>query len=229
LGNTLAALASRAATDVWNAEKFWDNEEIATDFANMRATGAGPLASGGAAVGNAIGKYAGVAGIADSWSCRDEAGHQLGWSERAWAGVSGAAQLAGTATGLKVAGTAVFKAGLPGLASLFGRPAPSSGFQGPAKPWTSGATPNSVYTHIDPKTGKAVQNAIYDANGNVLGHVDFKNHGPGAPSGHGHMFPKPGNPASGHGPSMPHIPNNELPSGWDALPHGIEPRTPLGG
>lgn len=87
-------------------------------------------------------------------------------------------------------------------------------FSGTAKPWTQGATPNSVYTHIDPKTGKAVQNAAYGSDGKVIGHVDFKNHGPGAPSG--------------HGPANPHIPNNQLPPGWDTLPPGVQPRTPLG-
>ncbi|TVP76009.1 MAG: hypothetical protein EA353_12805, partial [Puniceicoccaceae bacterium] len=101
-------------------------------------------------------------------------------------------------------------------------------FSGTAKPWTKGATPNSTYTHIDPKTGRAVQNARYDDKGNVIGHVDFKNHGPGAPSGHGHTFPQPGNPASGHGPGKPHIPNNQLPAGWDALPPGVQPHTPIG-
>lgn len=101
-------------------------------------------------------------------------------------------------------------------------------FSGTEKPRTEGATPNSTYTHIDPKTGKAVQNAIYDSEGNVVGHVDFKNHGPGAPSGHGHTFPEPGNPASGHGPGKPHIPNDQLPSGWDKLPPGVEPKTPKG-
>src|SRR5262249_5811143 len=35
---------------------------------------------------------------------------------------------------------------------------------GTTKPPTKGATPNSVYTHIDPKTGKASQNAVYDNN-----------------------------------------------------------------
>jgi hypothetical protein len=100
-------------------------------------------------------------------------------------------------------------------------------FQGTDKPWTSGATPNSNYTHVGPD-GKAVQNAIYDADGNVVGHVDFKNHGPSALSGHGHQFPEPGNPASGHGPGKPHFPNEQLPPGWDDLPPGIDPRTPLG-
>ena len=56
----------------------------------------------------------------------------------------------------------------------------------------------------------------WDVKADVVGHVDFKNHGPGAPSGHGHTFPQPGNPASGHGPGNPHIPNNQLPPGWDA-------------
>jgi hypothetical protein len=101
-------------------------------------------------------------------------------------------------------------------------------FSGTAKPWTKGATPNSTYTHIDPKTGKAVQNAIYDDAGDVVGHVDFKNHGPGAPSGHGHTFPQPGNPASGHGAGKPHISNNQLPPGRDTLPPGVLPHTPLG-
>jgi len=100
-------------------------------------------------------------------------------------------------------------------------------FSGPAKPWTKGATPNSTYTHIDPKTGKAVQNAVYDSQGNVVGHVDFKNSGPGALSGHGHSFP-PGSPNLGHGSAGPHIPNNQLPPGWDALPPGVQPRTPIG-
>lgn len=104
-------------------------------------------------------------------------------------------------------------------------------FSGTDKPWTKGATPDSTYTHIDPKTGKAVQNAIYDGNGDVVGHVDFKNHDPTggrAPSGHGHTFPQPGNPASGHGPGKPHIPNNQLPAGWDTLPPGVQSHTPLG-
>lgn len=100
-------------------------------------------------------------------------------------------------------------------------------FSGTGKPWTNGATPNSRYTHIGPD-GRAVQNAIYDSNGNVIGHVDFKNHGAGAPSGHGHQFPIPGNPASGHGPGKPHIPHNQLPPGWSNLPPGVLPRTPIG-
>lgn len=85
-------------------------------------------------------------------------------------------------------------------------------------------TPN---THTGPD-GKAVQNAIYDADGNVIGHVDFKNHGPGAPSGHGHQFPVPGDPSTGHGKGAPHIPPNQLPPGWGDLPPGVQPRTPIG-
>jgi len=99
-------------------------------------------------------------------------------------------------------------------------------FFGEDKPWTMGATPDSMYTHIDPKTGKAIQNAIYDSNGNVIAHVDFKNHG--IESGHYHLFPEPGNPASGHGPGKPHYPNSDIPTGWDKLPPGIDPTTPIG-
>lgn len=101
-------------------------------------------------------------------------------------------------------------------------------FKGTDKPWTKSATSNSKYTKIDPKTGKATQTAVYDSNGNVVGHVDFKNHGKGAVSGHGHVFPEPGNPASGHGKGKPHIPNSDLPSDWSNLPSGIEPHTPIG-
>jgi len=102
-------------------------------------------------------------------------------------------------------------------------------FSGTNKPLTSGATPNSKYTHIG-SDGKAVQNAIYNGNGKVVGHVDFKRHGPGpeGASGHGHKFPEPGNPGSGHGRGKPHIPNDQLPSGWSNLPPGVSPRTPIG-
>jgi RHS repeat-associated protein len=106
-------------------------------------------------------------------------------------------------------------------------PFPGGEYQGTEKPWTDEATPNSKYTQVD-ANGRAVQNAIYDANGDVIGHVDFKNHGAGAPSGHGHEFPEPGNPASGHGPGAPHIPNDQLPPGWDGLPPGVQPKVPIG-
>jgi len=100
---------------------------------------------------------------------------------------------------------------------------------GTSKPWTRGATPNSIYTYLDPNTGEAIQNAIYDANGDVIGHVDFSNHGMGATSGHGHAFPVPGDPSSGHRLGQPHhIPHHILPPGWDALPPGVKPRTPIG-
>ena len=107
-------------------------------------------------------------------------------------------------------------------------PVPGPHYSGTSKPWTRGATPDSIYTHVDPNTAEAIQNAIYDANGDVIGHVDFTNHGMGATSGHGHWFPVPGNPSSGHGAAHPHIPHHALPAGWDALPLGVNPRTPIG-
>ena len=94
---------------------------------------------------------------------------------------------------------------------------------GNTKPPTAGANPNSLYTHIDLKTGRAVQNAIYDSNGNVIGHVDFKDNGRRSPPGHWHQFPTPGNPASGHGPGKPHNPPSSLPPGWGQLPPGVQP------
>ena len=112
---------------------------------------------------------------------------------------------------------------------------PSPHFSGAERPRINGATPNSIYTHVDPNSGKALQNSIYDGNGNVVGHVDFKNHNghatrssPNGTSGHAHIFSTPGNPASGHGKGKPHIPSQHLPDGWSNLPPGISPHTPLG-
>lgn len=102
-----------------------------------------------------------------------------------------------------------------------------SRFVGYEKPWLHGATPNSVYTHVHPGTGRALQNAIYDSNGSVIGHVDFKaQHG--QPSGHGHSFPVPGNPFSGHHGNAPTIAPNAVPNSWGQLPHGMEPMMPIG-
>jgi hypothetical protein len=97
-------------------------------------------------------------------------------------------------------------------------------YSGTAKPWTHGATPNSVYTHIDPKTGLPVQNAVYDANGKVKAHVDFKDHGPGAPPGHAHTFHTPGDPSSGHGKAKPHIAPKDVPPEWVPPPPRPSPR-----
>jgi len=89
--------------------------------------------------------------------------------------------------------------------------------------------------HIDETMGNALQNTIYNKDGDVVGCVDFRKHNRGADplnprstSGHGYVFPQPGQPASGHGPNSPHIPNKSLPSGWDALPPGVKPQTPIG-
>ena len=102
---------------------------------------------------------------------------------------------------------------------------PTAHTSGTSKPPLVGGTPNSVYTHIDAKSGKAVQNAIYDADGKVVGHVDFKNHG--IESGHWHEFPA-GEPWKGHGAGAAHHPKATVPAGWDVLPSGVLPHTPIG-
>ena len=98
-------------------------------------------------------------------------------------------------------------------------------YNGTSRPRLFGATPNSIYTHI--KNNRAVQNAIYDNNGMVIGHVDFKNHGGLAVSGHGHKFSIPGDPSSGHGRGAIHYLPTDLPSEWLRLPSGILPHTSL--
>ncbi|MGB0743360.1 MAG: RHS repeat-associated core domain-containing protein, partial [Opitutales bacterium] len=117
-------------------------------------------------------------------------------------------------------------AGLPWLKFLDDVPTGPQ-FRGTDKPWTEGATPNSTYFHLD-KNGKLKQTALYDENGNVIGHVDYKNHGTDAPSGHGHYFPEAGNPASGHGKGKPHIPREDLPENWVEVPSDLETTIPVG-
>ncbi|MFG2910443.1 polymorphic toxin-type HINT domain-containing protein [Kitasatospora sp. NPDC048286] len=81
-------------------------------------------------------------------------------------------------------------------------------------PWTGG-TPDSVYTRTG-KDGTPVQNTIFDKDGNAVGHFDFKDHGTGGP--HGHVIDPPGTPGGGHGAGAPHIPESNLPPGWNLRP-----------
>jgi RHS repeat-associated protein len=100
-------------------------------------------------------------------------------------------------------------------------------FSGTEKGWSSGATPNSKYVQVHPKSGKAIQTTIYDKGGNAVGHVDWKaQHGAG--SGHGHVL-APGDLGSGHGGKGTFYPPGELPAGWGELPPGVGPIHPLGG
>ncbi|WP_338846797.1 RHS repeat-associated core domain-containing protein [Massilia sp. W12] len=100
-------------------------------------------------------------------------------------------------------------------------------FSGKDKPKATGV-PDSIYTKTDGTGSVAVQNTIYDSQGNAIGQVDFKNHGGGAVSGHGHVLTPPGNFASAHGPSAVHLPPNQVPAGWGAIPTGMTPATPIG-
>jgi hypothetical protein len=110
-----------------------------------------------------------------------------------------------------------------GLTSQTPGPSGSQYFSGTGKPWTEGATPNSIYTQFNPKTGRPLQTALYDPNGLGIAHVDWKRHGI-APPGHLHYFPRPGDPSSGHthGPGSYYDPVDpqalRLPSDWDVWP-----------
>ena len=111
------------------------------------------------------------------------AGHHVDPKDYEQAGFNTITGIAGLMMGVAEAST-----GATGASEL-------TEFSGTSKPWLTGATPNSKYTHLDPK-GRAIQNAVYNAEGNVVGHVDFKRHGSAA-SGHGHIMTQPGVPASG--------------------------------
>ncbi|MEV7523613.1 SpvB/TcaC N-terminal domain-containing protein [Streptomyces sp. NPDC091371] len=88
----------------------------------------------------------------------------------------------------------------------------SSGTGNP--PW-SGGVPDSVYTRTG-QDGTPVQNTIFDKDGNAVGHFDFKHHGTGGP--HGHVIDPPGTPGAGHGAGAPHIPESDVPPGWNLRP-----------
>ncbi|WBY20179.1 polymorphic toxin-type HINT domain-containing protein [Streptomyces goshikiensis] len=86
---------------------------------------------------------------------------------------------------------------------------------GTARPGWTGETPNSVYTRTG-QDGTPVQNTIYDANGDAVGHYDFKHHNTGGE--HGHVINPPGTPGGGHGAGAPHIRPENLPPGWGRRP-----------
>ncbi|WP_350029728.1 RHS repeat-associated core domain-containing protein [Caballeronia sp. AZ1_KS37] len=102
---------------------------------------------------------------------------------------------------------------------------------GTARPPLTGAAPNSIYTKSNATGTVAVQNSVYDHNGDLIGQVDFKNHGGCACFGHGHLIHPPGSAASvapAHGPGAPHIPPADVPAEWKAIPLGMTPATPIG-
>lgn len=103
---------------------------------------------------------------------------------------------------------------------------------GDTKPALRGATANTTYDHFaeggDPPADKSKQTAVFDGAGDVLAHIDWKNHGTGATSGHWHYFSEPGNPASGHGRGKTHYPNSDLPAAFQAPPSGLPPWTAVG-
>src|SRR5262249_42943980 len=102
---------------------------------------------------------------------------------------------------------------------------------GPEDAPMTGGPPNGLHTRTSGDGSVAVQNTVYDHNGNAVAHVDFKPHGAGsdvAPSGHAHEFPPVGPPASGHGPGATHIPPADVPADWSRLPPNVPPAYPIG-
>jgi len=95
--------------------------------------------------------------------------------------------------------------------------------------WADGATPNSIYTQTSADGKVAVQNSIYDSEGKITHQVDFKNHGGGATSEHGHTMGTPGEISSGHkhtpGSFTPH---EQVPAAHKQIPAGTRPSQPIG-
>ncbi len=65
---------------------------------------------------------------------------------------------------------------------------------------------------------------MYDTDGKYIGEVNFRNHGNGYVSGHGHKADSPGDIGSAHRLDN-HMMPDQVPSGWSDLPSGIINRT----
>jgi RHS repeat-associated protein len=100
-------------------------------------------------------------------------------------------------------------------------------FSGTEKAWETGATPNSKYTYLNGDKSKAVGNFMYNSKGELFYAVNFKNHGGGMVSGHGHKMEIPGVRASGHTPNA-HVKLEDVPSSYLKTPKGVEPSQPIG-
>jgi RHS repeat-associated protein len=85
------------------------------------------------------------------------------------------------------------------------------------------AEPYSKWTQTTGDGSKGVQNTVYDGNGLAAGQVDFKPHGAGAPSGHGHILNPPGQFNIGHGNGAVHLDPSAVPKLWSGLPPGMPP------
>ena len=89
--------------------------------------------------------------------------------------------------------------------------------------------PHSIYTQVSSDGKVAVQNTIYNSKGKATHQVDFKNHGQGATSGHGHVIKNPGEIGTGHA----HTPDSfvrheDVPAAHKRIPDGTSPSRPIG-
>jgi RHS repeat-associated protein len=99
-------------------------------------------------------------------------------------------------------------------------------FSGTAHRLDKGATPNSIYTHLN-KNGTAQNNYIYNQHGELHAEVNFQQHGKAKP-GHGHIMEQAGDAGSGHGRKPgKHIKPADVPIEWQKLPDGIKPLNPV--
>jgi RHS repeat-associated protein len=100
---------------------------------------------------------------------------------------------------------------------------------GTERAWSEGATPNSIYTQVSSDGKVAVQNSIYNSEGQVVHQVDFKNHGGGATSGHGHVMETPGKIGSGHNHTAgSFVPQEKVPAVYKKIPNGTLPSQQIG-
>ena len=89
--------------------------------------------------------------------------------------------------------------------------------------------PHSIYTQVSSDGKIAVQNSIYNSEGKVTHQVDFKNHGQGATSGHGHVMKTPGEIGTGHAHTPDSfVPHENVPASHKIIPDGTIPSRPIG-
>ena len=89
--------------------------------------------------------------------------------------------------------------------------------------------PHSIYTQISSDGKAAVQNTIYNSEGQATHQVDFKNHRSGATSGHGHVMGTPGEIGTGHRHTPgSFVPHESVPAAHKVIPAGTKPSKPIG-
>ncbi len=97
----LEAMWDSHTVTLWDRLKLWDNQVVASNYQNVRASGGGIAYAAYAAAGTAIADNVGVSALEDARSGRDFGGGPLSTGQRWLSGAIAGVQLVGTSAGLR--------------------------------------------------------------------------------------------------------------------------------